>query len=71
MTNAVVVGGGLNGLAAAITLAPRGCRSRCWRPLTRSAAAPAPVRRTPPGPGAHGMCGAHAARRALRHLAHR
>ena len=23
---------------------------------------------TPPGPGAHGMCGAHAARRALRHL---
>jgi phytoene dehydrogenase-like protein len=26
---------------------------------------------TPPGPGAHGMCGAHAARRALRHLAHR
>ncbi|MET8805486.1 NAD(P)/FAD-dependent oxidoreductase [Streptomyces sp. NPDC004546] len=26
---------------------------------------------TPPGPGAHGMCGAYAARRALRHLAHR
>ncbi|MGW5432956.1 phytoene desaturase family protein [Streptomyces sp. NPDC004059] len=26
---------------------------------------------TPPGPGAHGMCGAHAARRALRHLADR
>jgi phytoene dehydrogenase-like protein len=25
---------------------------------------------TPPGPGAHGMCGAHAARRALRHLRH-
>ncbi|MEV6057812.1 NAD(P)/FAD-dependent oxidoreductase [Streptomyces sp. NPDC052107] len=25
---------------------------------------------TPPGPGAHGMCGAHAAQRALRHLAH-
>ncbi|KUO09307.1 phytoene desaturase family protein [Streptomyces sp. DSM 15324] len=24
---------------------------------------------TPPGPGAHGMCGAHAAARALRHLA--
>jgi phytoene dehydrogenase-like protein len=24
---------------------------------------------TPPGPGAHGMCGAHAARAALRHLA--
>ena len=23
---------------------------------------------TPPGPGAHGMCGAHAAARALRHL---
>jgi len=23
---------------------------------------------TPPGPGAHGMCGAHPARRALRHL---
>ncbi|MFI2206797.1 phytoene desaturase family protein [Streptomyces sp. NPDC020192] len=26
---------------------------------------------TPPGPGAHGMCGAHAAARALRHLATR
>ena len=26
---------------------------------------------TPPGPGAHGMCGAHAATRALRHLHHR
>jgi phytoene dehydrogenase-like protein len=25
---------------------------------------------TPPGPGAHGMCGAHAANRALRHLRH-
>jgi len=23
---------------------------------------------TPPGPGAHGMCGAHAAARALRHI---
>jgi phytoene dehydrogenase-like protein len=26
---------------------------------------------TPPGPGAHGMCGAHAAARALRHLSRR
>jgi phytoene dehydrogenase-like protein len=26
---------------------------------------------TPPGPGAHGMCGAHAAARALRHLSGR
>jgi phytoene dehydrogenase-like protein len=25
---------------------------------------------TPPGPGAHGMCGAHAARRALAYLRH-
>ena len=45
MSTALVVGGGPNGLAAAISWPPKAYRSPCWRPPTKSAVGPAAAKR--------------------------